>query len=99
MPHKRRKSNKTDRIEADTPTRAKVRGIVDYLEQHDLPHTKIQVFRHCGVSKATGWHLLAQDAPDRTLRSREPGAWHAPPILNQAQKEEIILLLEYSEAG
>jgi hypothetical protein len=42
----------------DTPTKARVRGAVEFLEAKGIPHFKQEVFDFFGVSKARGWAIL-----------------------------------------
>ena len=57
----------------DTPTRAKARGIVQYLDARGLLgkgcHTKKNIFPFCGVSRRAGYRILAgRDPPSPTPR-------------------------------
>jgi hypothetical protein len=52
-----------------TPKKARVQGTIDYLETHNIYHTKSAVFRHFGVSNRTGWRHLAEDASSRTYHN------------------------------
>jgi hypothetical protein len=48
-----------------TPTKAKIQGTVEYLERHEIPHSKRDVFDTFGVSKRQGWAMLADNEHPR----------------------------------
>ena len=53
-----------------TPTKARVKGTIEYLEAQGIPHSKSEVFQFHGVGKNAGWKILRQD--DRTHHSIFP---------------------------
>ena len=47
-----------------TPTKAAVLGTIKYLEEHDIPYFKQDVFNTFGVKRRDGYRIL-QDHPRR----------------------------------
>ena len=54
-----------------TPTKAKVRGVAEYLEAKGIEHAKEDIFRHFGVSHRQGWAMLSEGSVDRRHHNRE----------------------------
>ncbi|KAL8296168.1 hypothetical protein RB594_003633 [Gaeumannomyces avenae] len=51
----------------NTPKRARIQAVADYLDSHSIPYNKSDLFRREGVSRRSGLEILAED---RTLDAR-----------------------------
>lgn len=54
----------------DTPRRARVQGIYEYLTAHDIPFERRDIFKQFNVSMNVGYRLIQKDAPSRRNRRR-----------------------------
>jgi hypothetical protein len=64
-------SSSDQRNHFDTPTKAKVRGAVEFLEAKNIEHTKADVFRHFGVTHRQGWAMISEGSVDRRHHNRD----------------------------
>jgi hypothetical protein len=53
-----------NRLDHDTPKKAKVRGAIEYLEVQNIPHFKSRVFDHFKVSHCQGWAMISEGSED-----------------------------------
>ncbi|KAF2180757.1 hypothetical protein K469DRAFT_532761, partial [Zopfia rhizophila CBS 207.26] len=49
----------------DTPKKAKVRGVIEYMEARTIPHSKENVFRYYEVSHRQGWAMISNGSVDQ----------------------------------
>jgi hypothetical protein len=60
-----------NRLQHDTPKRARVRGAIEYMEARNIPHDKEDVFRYNGVGHRQGWAMISKGSVDRRHHNRE----------------------------
>jgi hypothetical protein len=80
----------------ETPTKAKIRGAVEFLEAKGIPHYKSDVFRHFNVTHRRGWAMLSKDATNRRRTNTElqETRGRPPKITNQQLKEMDRIIKE-----
>ncbi|KAF2033625.1 hypothetical protein EK21DRAFT_58153, partial [Setomelanomma holmii] len=81
----------------ETPTRAKVRGAIRFLEAKKIPYFKQDVFDHFAVSHRQGWAMISEAYKDRQHhrpkgeehrgRPRKVTIWH-PKEMDRTRKED-----------
>jgi hypothetical protein len=74
----------------DTPTKAAVRGTIDFLEAQSIPYSKPKVFDHFEVPRASGYRILKDDSS----RTRHNNLLHSEtrgrkPIFNEDETQQI----------
>ena len=78
-----------------TPTKAAIRGAVSFLEAHNIPYSKPEVFKHFEVPRASGYRILTQDS-SRTRHNNplHPETRGSNPILDKDEIQQINDMFE-----
>ncbi len=79
----------------DTPTKAGIRSVVDYLDSHGIKHPKEQVFKHFGVSITQGYDILNDITSRRHHNNPESSESRGrKTIITREQIKEMERILE-----
>jgi hypothetical protein len=57
----------------DTPTKAKVCGAVEFLEDKCIPHFKSEVFDHLNIKHRQGWAMISEAVSRHCMETSESG--------------------------
>jgi hypothetical protein len=88
--------NSDRRDHYDTPTKAKVRGAVEFLEAKGIPHFKSEMFDHFNVKHRQGWAMISEASEDRRHHNTDGEEHRGGPrkITNQQLKEMDRIIRE-----
>ena len=82
----------------DTPIKARLKGVAEFNDAHQIPYFRTQLFRYYGVKPRIGYRILAEDnqAFDRTRAHNTATIDRRgrPPQLSEAQIHEADRFLQ-----